>query len=170
MNAIGLLANARPAIEDIALHLRYQPDTGDFFWLRPGRRRHVGEKAGTYCDGYVQIQVLGYRTRAHRIAWALTHGTWPCGEVDHINGIRDDNRIQNLRDVPRAINQQNRIRAQSNNKLGILGVHASVSRGGYVAMIKVSGRTKNLGIFESVEQASEAYIAAKRIHHAGGTL
>lgn len=114
------------------------------------------------------VQLRGHKVLAHRIAWALQHGEWPQGEIDHINGDRQDNRIENLRDVPSFVNKQNLRSATKRNRLGILGVHAR--RGKFRAFISVDGAVRALGTFHSAIEAHAAYLAAKRAGHKGNTL
>lgn len=87
------------------------------------------------------------------------------GEIDHINGIRSDDRIENLRDVSKSQNQQNRRNPQANSETGLLGVSKSGDK--FMARIKVDGRHLYLGTYESAGDASDAYIAAKCKFHPG---
>ena len=96
-------------------HLSYDYATGVFINLRnkPGRGGGIGSVAGnSNVNGYVYIKVMGKRYMAHRLAWLYHYGEWPVNEIDHINNIKDDNRICNLRDVTHSENQQNRIDAK----------------------------------------------------------
>src|SRR5271168_2033834 len=93
-------------LKEAASCLAYNPDTGEFKWRKPGRGRRPDLTAGfqdkrSSC-GYVFIPINTLLFVAHRFAWLFTHGHMPTGEVDHINGIRDDNRIVNLRDCSKA--------------------------------------------------------------------
>jgi hypothetical protein len=142
--------------------LDYDPETGLFTW-RAGSRG--GLVAGSDRNGYVRIKVAGETHYAHRLAILYQGGSWPSGEVDHINRQRADNRICNLRDVSRRLNQHNRAEAPKNSKSGVLGVY--MNRGRYRAQIKVGGEVNYLGSFGSVEAAHAAYIAAKREMHEG---
>lgn len=83
---------------------------------RNGKR--VGSSNG---EGYLTVQREGIRVCCHRLAWKLETGSWPTGEIDHINHDRSDNRIENLREVSSAQNKLNRL-VQSNNRSGIKGV------------------------------------------------
>jgi hypothetical protein len=104
----------------------YDPVTGRLF--HKANRRRV--KAGSYADstrradGYRQVALRldgkQYQLKAHRVAWILAHGAIPDGlQIDHINGIRDDNRLCNLRLVTQRENDQNRRKAR-----GIAGIRA----------------------------------------------
>lgn len=95
---------------------------------------------------------------AHRVAWLLHFGFWPDQELDHINGIKDDNRISNLREVTHAENMQNRTKAMRSSSTGVLGVKPF--RNGYIARIQRFGKRQHLGVFKTIEEASSAYRAA----------
>ena len=149
----------------------YDPDTGALTWkIDASRKFKAGTLAGTARppDGRRIVCVNYRRHYAYRIIWLMTHGEWPSGEVDHINGDPADNRLTNLRAVPRNINRQNERRARKDSKTGILGV--SPSRGKFAAYIEVDGINKGLGRFATPEQAHAAYVAAKRQLHIGCTI
>ncbi len=149
--------------------LDYDRTTGIFRWRkRISIRITVGSEAGQRNRGYVLINIDGKRYRAHRLAWLYVTGSFPRYEIDHINGIRDENRFCNLRDVPRLINGQNHRKADCDSKTGFLGV--TKRKNGFVAQISTKGKNFNLGIFPSAEKAHKAYIKAKRQIHIGGTL
>lgn len=152
--------------------LSYDPDTGVFVWLeKRGGGANAGEVAGTDGgQGYERIGVEGQIYPAHRLAWLFVHGRWPTGEIDHINGMRRDNRLSNLRDVPGAINTQNQRAARKDNKLGLLGVSLHRATGKYVANIFIGGKNKRLGLFADPHEGHRAYVNAKRALHAGCTL
>lgn len=99
---------------------------------------------------------------AHRLAWLYVHGTFPANDIDHINGVRHDNRIENLRDVPRVVNAHNRNRANKNNSHGRLGVYKVRHR--WVAQLGAKGARRYLGIFDSAVEAEAAYLAAKEAY------
>lgn len=150
--------------------LSYDKESGLFVWLKPtGNRVQRGASAGGIdSNGYGQIMICGKRYLAHRLAWLHANGTWPDGCIDHINGVKSDNRIINLRDVNRATNMQNIKRANVNNKTGFLGVHAA--RNKWLSQIKNQKQVTHLGVFSTPELAHQAYLNAKRIHHAGCTI
>lgn len=96
--------------------LTYDPDTGKLFWryrpnaLKQWNTRHAGKEAFTYIDAYGYcigtLQKAGLK--AHRVIWAMEKGHWPKHDIDHINGCRSDNRLNNLRHATRAQNLSNR--------------------------------------------------------------
>lgn len=150
--------------------LAYDPQTGRISWLvNRGKRVKAGDLAGSVNSrGYLQVKVCQRNFTSHRLAWAIHHGAWPEGEVDHINGVKTDNRIANLRDVPRTLNAQNILRGRRNNKQGLLGVSPNGDR--WKASIRHEGRQVHLGTFDTTHEAHAAYVAAKREFHPGGTL
>ena len=139
--------------------------------------RRIGVRGGLAGEiaGYVH-STLGYRyigvdrkvRLAHRLAWLYTTGCWPGNTIDHINGDRSDNRISNLRDVPHRVNCENRKAPKADTASGILGVFRNRER--WVAKIRIQGKQTNLGTYATREEASVAYLAAKRQFHKGNTL
>ena len=120
-------------------------------------------------DGYQATKLAGKEILCHRLAWLIVHGDLPSGELDHINGNRSDNRIDNLRCASRSMNNQNRRTAFKSNRLGVLGV-TQTKRGTFIARIRVNGKGIHLGVFPTAAEASQAYVAAKRQLHQGNTL
>lgn len=151
---------------DVHEFLRYEPETGDFFWIkRTGARSAIGNKTSQCVnrEGYRLIALNKKSNKAHRLAWLYVHGVWP-NQIDHINGIKTDNRIDNLRDVDCRTNSHNQRVAHKNNGSGFLGVCAKAS-GSYQAAIRIGGKRIYLGRFASPELAHEAYLTAKCAHH-----
>jgi hypothetical protein len=146
--------------------LTYDPASGLLRWkiARNGRVK-AGALAGMNKRGYVAVRIDLVEFGAHRLAWAMHYGVWPKADIDHMNGDRSDNRIVNLRDVTRSVNAQNQRRAGAANKTGYLGVYEL--KGRFIASIKASKRTIHLGAFATPEEASAAYIKAKRRLHEG---
>ena len=152
--------------------LNYDTETGVFTWVASQSNRvKVGMVAG--CDdghGYFVIRYNGKPYRAHHIAWFLTYGVWPDGDIDHINGNRSDNRIANLRDVSHSVNLQNQRKPQSKNSSGFLGVSRNKAEGKWKATIQTNGKQKHLGYFDDPTIAHNAYLTAKRNMHEGCTI
>ena len=143
----------------------YDPDTGVFTRLRSSGGIKAGAISGSVnSDGYLDIRVLGKLYRAHRLAWLYMTGEWPAGVIDHKDHEKTNNKYVNLRDVTHAVNLQNQNRARSDSYLGVLGVIRSGQK--YRAEISLGGRTRHIGSYETVEQASAAYWAAKATVHA----
>lgn len=146
--------------------LAYEPSTGALVWrVSPNRRIAAGSEAGNVDKhGYRRLTLrLGDGRRrgyaAHRIAWLLVHGDWPVMEIDHINGDKADNRLANLRDVDRATNGANRVRADRDSKTGLLG--ASPHRSKFLAQIRRGGHVRYLGLHDTAQGAHEAHAKAK---------
>lgn len=154
--------------------LKYDAETGVLTWkAKPYRGIVVGSEAGSIRTfGYRRIRIFGREHCAHRIAWLLHFGEWPRQHLDHINGKRADNRIANLRLADFTLNGENQRRPQKNNRSGFLGVVAdgSDNHRPWKAVIKVAGRSKSIGHFDTPEEAHDAYIKAKRQLHKGCTL
>lgn len=153
--------------------LHYDPETGVFTWRVRRGMAVAGSVAGNLNrNGYVNIFVDGRQYKAHRLAWLFVYGEFPSADIDHINGVRNDNRIFNLRDVTTSVNMMNQRRARSDNKLGLLGVHVrtpekphyKISKP-YRAIIYVSGKSVSVGDFATAEEAHAAYLEAKRRLH-----
>lgn len=150
--------------------IHYNPETGAFVWACNHRRARLGMPAG-YVDGkgYLSIRIDGTLYAAHRLAWLYMTGNWPlAGFIDHRNGIPGDNRLENLRNSTKQINQENRRRASKNNQVGLLGVSPNGKR--WAAAIFLHGQKTHLGTFDTPERAHIAYVHAKRLLHAGCTL
>lgn len=115
-------------------------------------------------NGYLISHVRKHRIPAHRAVWAFHNGEWPAGEIDHINGIRDDNGIENLRVATR--NQNNRNRgAGKNNTSGYKGVSFHRQTGKWRSAIWVNSKRKSLGLFHDAHDAYKAYCAAAIEYH-----
>lgn len=143
--------------------LSYDPLTGVFRWKIKPRQRACSEIAGgVNPDGYRMICVSQRIYRAHRLAWFYMTGRWPKGEVDHINGTKDDNRIANLRIADKQENQANSKR-RSTNTTGFKGICVLQGRDKkYCARITVNYKVIWLGNFYTAEEAHAAYFAAAK--------
>lgn len=135
----------------------YDPLTGDFFWkVRRGAFR-AGSKAGHIDNtGYLRIRI-GKLYQAHRLAWLYCYGYWPKKYIDHIDGNKLNNKIENLRDVSHTTNVRNAHKAK--------GYSWMKSRNKYIAYIVINKKQKHLGYFENEKDARRAYLEAKEKYH-----
>lgn len=146
--------------------LVYHPEDGRLIWKARAREhfasekawkmwntRYPGREAFTSLDdkGYHQGTIGGQRQLKHRVIMAIVNGEWPARAVDHINGIKTDNRLSNIRLVSKSENQRNQSR-NSNNKSGVTGVWLDTRSGKWRAAI---GR-KGLGLHGRFEDAVRA--------------
>ena len=153
--------------------LSYDKETGLFVWLVSRNNNSTqGSIAGHVNEHGYRLIGVGYKLlRAHRLAWFMAHGYWPKGQIDHINGNRDDNRICNLRDVNSSINNQNYRKAKSSNKTsGLLGVWLDKKSKKWATAITVGEKQIWIGRFNTPEEAHFAYLQKKRSIHAGCTI
>jgi len=111
-----------------------------------------------YRRGYIMVQLLGETYLAHRLAWFYVHGEHPTRNIDHINGVKSDNRIVNLRECNQSENQQNR-------RLSSVRGCYKRRNGRWTAQIMIGYRSKKLGTYDTEQQAREAYLAAKLKMH-----
>lgn len=147
----------------------YDPRTGIFRWrINRSKRARSGALCGTPNNGYVSICIDRVIYRAHRLAWLYVYGDWPKLDIDHINGLRSDNRIANLRDVSPRVNSENTRVARSKSATKKLGCFPC--KGKFEACIRVRGKLTWLGHFETAEAGHQAYLKAKRELHEGCTI
>ena len=146
----------------------FEPTTGIFIRILKAKRAVVGKELGyKKSNGYIALSIDGQKYFAHRIAWLYVYGEFPKHDIDHIDGDRTNNKIKNLRDVSRTENLQNLKIAKSHNKsTGVLGAYLH-NCGKFMSRIKVNKKDVYLGLFDTVEQAQQAYLTAKQQFHKG---
>ena len=150
--------------------LSYDSDTGIFTCLVSRSPARAGQPTGCLNPlGYTVIGVDRKLHYAHRLAWLYTHGSWPNGVIDHINGQRSDNRLANLRDVTQKDNVQNPSNRPKKNQHGATGVYKDRKNGRWLAAIFRDGKKYFLGAFESMKEAGAAYNEADEKLRAGIT-
>lgn len=151
-------------IGDLIKAVSYDPETGIFRWVIPQRRSiKAGDIISSVCptSGYPVVWFRGTRFLLHRVAFYVIHGRWPV-MTDHINGIKTDNKLTNLRECDGFQNKQN-LRMSSNNTSGYPGVFWN--RGKWQAGIMHQRRQIYLGRFDDPTQAYAAYRSAKAQYH-----
>jgi len=154
----------------------YDRDTGVFTWRHCGPEHFVSEHAWRVWTAKFAGKMVRKRSRGyvvivishsggvcycmgHRAAWAILHGAWPDGEIDHKNRVRDDNRPDNLRMADHQRNQWNK-GTSLRNRSGFKGVHQHSQNGTWIAQFTKNGRTRHLGSFTTPEAAAAAYATA----------
>ena len=148
----------------------YDRATGIFRWkINKSITALAGQITGcksTY--GYLVIRIDDVLYQCSRLAWLYVTGEWPKNDIDHKDGNTSNNRFDNLRDVTRSVNLENRRRAMPVNKTRLLGV--SVKRKKFSANIQINKKHFYIGTYDTPEEAHEAYLEAKRKYHRGNTL
>lgn len=156
--------------ERLKNRLSYDESSGLFTWIKASIGVKISDEVGTITrNGYRVVMFDKCNYHAHRLAWLYVYGSWPEQFIDHINGVKTDNRICNLRQVNKSENGQNLKGARKDNKSGFLGV-TKHGQTGWRSTIQIDGATIHLGTFRSPELAHNAYIKAKRQLHPTGTL
>lgn len=166
------LSRPLPDLEYLRQCLSYDPDTGILTWLhRPASHfdtphkhriflaRWAGKPAGSLVQGYLDVGLQGRRYKAHRIAWLLYYGEDPLLAIDHINRIKSDNRIINLRTASASDNGHNQS-LSARNTSGICGVSWSEKSGKWYAQVGHQGRTIPLGLYLDITDAILARLRA----------
>jgi hypothetical protein len=143
--------------------LAYDPETGVLTWKVDKGRIWRGEKAGSLNNrGYWHVSVDGSRYLGHRLAWLLTHGEWPSMYIDHINCIKTDNRLRNLREANTIENARNR-KMLERNKTGVKGV--DIHQGKYRAVVCANGKAVLRKSYDTLEEAAAMVARAREEAH-----
>jgi hypothetical protein len=159
--------NNRFSADFVRDRLSYNPDDGVVRWrYKVAQCVNAGDIVGSVSNGgYLRFSITYKNQLVHRVAWLIYYGSWPEGEIDHINGVKTDNRIKNLRDVSKSVNLQNQRKAYRSNSTGKAGACFNKKAGRYCAKIQVDKKRYWLGFFDSAESAHAAYMEAKRELH-----
>ena len=147
----------------------YDFNCGDFIRLiKTTNSVEVGDVAGTInFYGYYQININGKIYKNHRLAWLYVYGEFPFKDLDHINRIKTDNRIKNLRLATHSQNLQN-VGLRSDNKSGYKGVSWCKRKKKWCVRMNFDNKYQHLGYFDDVHEAGKAYIEASKQHHKYG--
>lgn len=139
--------------------LSYDPLTGFFTWkIKRQSNSKIGDIAGHVLkNGYRSMRIDNQRFYAHRLTWFYMFKEWPNNQIDHINMLKDDNRISNLREANNSQNRMNR-GPQKNNKSGLKGVFYYFGK--WRASINLEKKKIHLGTFNSKMEAYNAYCKA----------
>jgi len=157
--------------------LRADIESGELFWLSRDRSfftndlsfrtwniRFAGKRADKLSlSGYMKIKIFGKSMFAHRVLWLLRYGKWPEMQLDHINGVRSDNRRTNIREASNQENSKNR-KLRSDNGSGLAGVRIHKRLCKWEADISIGGKQEVLGYFEDLFSAACARKSAEIQH------
>lgn len=135
--------------------------------ISPCQRVPAGARAGTKNSaGYWKIRWRGKEYRAHRLVWTLSHGETPKAMLDHKDRNKGNNKLENLRLATRgAIDNAQNMSVYKNSKTQCIGVRKQAKSGKWLAAIQAEGIRYNLGTFNSLDEAKEAYTKAKGSLH-----
>lgn len=146
------------AYEGAKARVSYDSETGSLHWVKPPRTNPTafGVKAGTETNqGYREIWVHGFKFREHNLIWFIAYGEIP-SQLDHINGVRNDNRLENLRIA--TVTENNRCRPlQANNTTGFKGVSFARWKRQFSAHICVDRKSLLLGYSDKADEAAHMY-------------
>jgi len=165
-------------------YVRYDEETGEFFWLprtpdmfvdsalhskdaycAMWNTRFSGKKAGSqHKAGYYRLVINGQRILMHRAVWMYHHGECPRGELDHKDRNPSNNRIENLREASRSQNEANK-RSNKSSASGLQGVTWHKIHRKWHARIRFERKTFSLGLFSSKADAHAAYVKAAIAHY-----
>jgi hypothetical protein len=140
--------------------LYYNPETGEFTYLKktsPSSHIKIGRVAGAlHPNGYISIRLDTKRYWAHRLAWLYIYGEWPKFQIDHLNGIHNDNRIyRNLRDVSIRENCCNRLKHRQGK---LAGCYFHKRERKWIAQHWSNGKNHRIGRFDTEQEAHNTYI------------
>lgn len=142
---------------ELEKYLNYCKETGVFTWKTDRVSNKInGKVAGSDHKGYIRIILNNKKYMAHRLAWLYVYGEWP-NIIDHINGIKNDNRIENLRNVNKRENNSNTYKHRNGHLVGTFyAKHANRWR----ARITINSKIIYLGYYNTQQEAHKAYIQA----------
>ena len=144
--------------------LHYDPETGIFTRRKNQGGIKAGSTAGNVTEqGYIRIKVDRKLHYAQRLVWLYVHGHFPEDEMDHINHIRDDNRLINLRKCSRLENMKNKSRYKCNSS-GRTGISWHKRERKWHARIRVNKKIIHLGSFKDIDDAVKSREEAEELY------
>lgn len=157
-----------PTQQELKNLLHYDPETGYFTWLKCNPYYHNMPSnfraGGRTQKGYIEIRIGRKGFKAHRLAWVYMHGEMPEDQIDHINGIKDDNRIANLRPASNSENCRNRPKAKHNTS-GHKGIYWVADHNKWRVIIRFNDKNHHFGYFKDKDDAiAEANRAREELH------
>lgn len=161
------MAKFRPielSVDELCDVVTYFKETGSFVWARTRKGASAGSQAGSiHAKGYITIRIHDRLYLAHRLAWYIETGEQP-EQIDHINGVKDDNRICNLRAATPNQNQHNKA-LNKNNTSGVKGVSWNESKKKWEARVWMDGKCNRLGRFSDLAMADAAVRQFRKDKH-----
>lgn len=147
------------------LHTLFEYKDGNLYWKeRRGGKVVEGSKAGSYNpSGYFNVEINYVKYRLHRIIFMWHNGYLP-KEVDHINGNKLDNRIENLRASTKSQNLRNS-GIRKTNTSGYKNVHWRKDLKKWAVHLRAFGKSKHIGFFEDLELAGLVAEEARNKYH-----
>lgn len=151
---------------ELKSRLHYDHETGLFTAIiKTAQRVKIGDISGSVnSDGYINIFVKNVSYKAHRLVWLYLYGEFPKGQIDHINGIKTDNRLCNLRECTQHENHKN-VGIKASNTSGYKGVSFNKRLQKWTARCRADEKRHFLGYFDSAINASIAYERFAKQHH-----
>ena len=130
---------------------------GHLWWIKKSARCiKIGQQFGSYHDkGYRQGWFKGKMYKEHRLIWLIVYGGLPDKDLDHINGVKDDNRIGNLREATKSENLYNKKGIGGSSKYKGVSFNKQLQK--YVAYASLNKKRYHLGTFECEIAAAKAY-------------
>jgi len=143
-----------PPLEVLKSYYEYHSDTGDLIKIKKTAQRcKIGVPTGSLSSqGYLKVSLKGVSYPVHRICYKLFYGEEP-DIIDHIDGDKENNKINNLRSVSYTRNNRNRLKSKGYTKM---------PNGRYRSTIWVNGRNQDIGYFDTEQEAKDAYDTKRR--------
>lgn len=166
MKANSKVKGRKPLTQDLLReYLEYRED-GHLWWVKNRVKgpKTVGKRFGCINYGYVKGKIFQRGYTEHTLIWLYHYGVWPKDQIDHINGNRSDNRLENLRE---ATNQQNQFNTggRRNSTSTYKGVSWHRETQKWQAKISIDRKQYYLGIFNTEQEAVKAYNNSAKFYH-----